>query len=220
MATPKAQRIGIWIIFIAMAIGGIGVYFVSILATNNDQALQTSQQEAYDKYMKDYEAYQKKVDAQGSELSSKYFADFSQYSDQVSAFDAEPANSELASEDLRVGDGELVDENTKFAAYYIGWNPSGKIFDQSIDGDKLKSPLPVADGLARASLISGWKEGMKGMHIGGVRVLTIPAAQAYGEHGSGDDIPANSPIRFVVMAIPLPEQFAQPAIPPELMTAR
>lgn len=220
MATPRSQRIGIWIILVAMVIGAVGVYFVAILANNNDQAKQSTQQQVYDEYMKKYEAYQAKVDAQGDVLSGQYYGDFSQYASKVGSFDAESANTTIASEDLKVGDGELIDDNTKFAAYYIGWNPSGKVFDQSIDGQKLKAPLAVADGLKNAGLISGWKEGMKGMRIGGVRILTIPAAQAYGEQGSGEDIPANSPIRFVVMAISLPEQFAQPSIPQELMTTQ
>ncbi len=220
MATPRAQRIGIWIILVAMVIGAVGVYFVAILANNNDQAQQSNQQDAYNKYMKEYEVYQAKVDAQGDVLSGQYYEDFSQYVSQVGVFDAESSNTEIASEDLKIGDGETVEETTKFAAYYIGWNPSGKIFDQSIDGQKLKAPLAIADGLKSASLITGWKEGMIGMQIGGVRLLTIPAAQAYGEQGSGQDIPANSPIRFVVMAIPLPEQFDQPPIPQQLMTAQ
>ncbi|NCU30297.1 hypothetical protein EOL73_00520 [Candidatus Saccharibacteria bacterium] len=218
MATPKSQRIVIWIILVAMVIGAVGVYFVAILANNNDQAQQLSQQQVYDKYMKEYEAYQAKVDAQGDELSGLYYEDFSQYATRVSSFDAESANTTISSEDLKVGDGEIIDDTTTFAAYYIGWNPSGKIFDQSIDGQRLKAPLPVADGLMSAGLITGWKEGMKGMRIGGVRLLTIPASQAYGAQGSGEDIPANSPIRFVVMAISLPEQFAQPSIPQQLMT--
>jgi len=96
-----------------------------------------------------------------------------------------------------------VTGTTVFAAYYIGWNPKGKVFDQSIDTttNTLKAPLDVATGLDSASLISGWKEGMKGMKIGGVRVLTIPSDKAYGETAQGDDIPANTPLKFVVMAI-------------------
>lgn len=220
MATPRSQRIGIWIILITMVIGAVGVYFVAILANNNDQSQQLSQQQAYEKYQKDYEAYQAKVDAQGDELSKTYFEQFSQYASQVAAFDATTSNTTLSSEDLKVGDGETIDDSTKFAAYYIGWNPSGKVFDQSIDGEKLKAPLAVADGLEKAGLITGWKEGMKGMKIGGVRLLTIPSEQAYGKQGSGEDIPADSPIRFVVMAVALPEQFPQPSMPPELMTIR
>jgi flagellar basal body-associated protein FliL len=36
MATPRAQRIGIWIITIVLFVGAVGMYFVMILANNND----------------------------------------------------------------------------------------------------------------------------------------------------------------------------------------
>ena len=48
------------------------------------------------------------------------------------------------------------------------------------------------------------------MKIGGIRELTIPAAKAYGDKGSGEDIPANTPIKFVVMAIPKPAEITPP----------
>ena len=50
------------------------------------------------------------------------------------------------------------------------------------------------------------------MKIGGVRELTIPSSQAYGETGSGDKIPANTPLKFVVMAIPPVEEIPTPQI--------
>lgn len=65
------------------------------------------------------------------------------------------------------------------AMYYIGWNPDGiKIFDQSIDGETLKSPLSL-DGVGVSDVIVGWK-GLLGMKVGGVRELTIPSDMAYG----------------------------------------
>ena len=48
----------------------------------------------------------------------------------------------------------------------------------------------------------GWYDGVEGMKIGGVREVTIPAGLAYGETGSGEDIPPNTPIKFLIMAIP------------------
>ncbi len=208
MATPTAQRVGIWVILIVMTIGAVGVYFVSILANDNDQRSTEQQQTAY-------ENYQKQVQTQAQSLSAQYYPTFSSYASRVGSFEKAPAQEQLRTEDLLVGTGEEVTDTTKFAAYYIGWNPDGKIFDQSIEGTSLKTPLSVADGLANASLIQGWKDGMKGMKIGGVRLLTIPSALAYKDAGSGADIPPQTPIRFVVMAIPLPEQIP---IPQELLS--
>lgn len=218
MATKKSQRWGILVILVALVIGTFGS-FAAMMIGNDTQTQEAARQQAlYAKYQEESKAYQAKLDAQGVELSKKYYEDFKQYSSQVGEFDRDSVK-ELKTEDLKVGDGAEITGTTKFATYYIGWNPKGKVFDQSIDGEALKSPLPVADGLDAAGLITGWKDGMKGMKIGGVRVVTIPSDLAYGEQSPGDDIPANTPLKFVIMAIPLPEQFAPPSIPNELMQA-
>ena len=111
-----------------------------------------------------------------------------------------------------VGDGDEVNDDTPVAMYYIGWNPTGIVFDQSINDGKLKAPRAVADGPANASVIEGWQKGLVGMKIGGVRELTIPSAMAYGEAGQGDDIPANTPLKFVVMAISPVEEVPMPQV--------
>lgn len=217
MATKRGQRIGIAIILAVTIIGTVGSFAVMILSQQN--ATQEAQQKQKD--LADYQAksaeYQKKLDAQAVELSGKYYGVISPYAARVATYDITANNKDLKTEDLAVGDGEEVTDTTKFAAYYIGWNPNGKVFDQSIKDGALKSPLPIADGLAKASLISGWKEGMKGMKIGGVREMTIPSDKAYGEQGQGDNIPPNTPLKFVVLAVPLPEQFEQPAYPKSLL---
>lgn len=202
MATTKFQRWGILTILIVTVVGTLGSFAVMILATKNQSADTAQQQAIYTKYQDTYTAYQTQLNAQASTLSDQYYATFSQYSSQVGTFDRDSVK-DLIKTDLVVGDGEEITGTTVFAAYYIGWNPKGKIFDQSIDTttSKLKAPLDVSTGLDGASLISGWKEGMKGMKIGGVRELTIPSDKAYGETAQGDDIPANTPLKFIVMAI-------------------
>ena len=56
------------------------------------------------------------------------------------------------------------------------------------------------------------------MKVGGVRELTIPSDLAYGETGSGDSIPANTPLKFVIMTIPTPTAIEQPMPSEELTT--
>ena len=68
-------------------------------------------------------------------------------------------------------------------------------------------------------MINGWKEGVIGMKLGGVRELTIPAAKAYGSQSAGDKIPANAPLKFVVMAIKA-DWIEQPKVPEILQRAR
>lgn len=216
MATSKIQRWGIMTILIVTVVGTLGSFAVMVLSMQNQQKLQAEYQKANSEYQAAQSAYKKKVEAQTNELSAKYYETFQQYSGQVGAFDVESVK-ELKTEDLTEGDGAVIDGKTKFAAYYIGWDANGNVFDQSIDGGKLKEPTVVADGLDQAGLIAGWKEGLKGMKIGGVRLLSIPSSKAYGESGSKDrngkqTIPANMPLKFVVMAIPQPEKIPQPDI--------
>ncbi len=217
MATSKTQRYGIMLILIVTVVGTIGSFAVMILATKNQAADAAKQQKLISDYQAKYKEYEGKVSAQGDELSKQYYEMFISYSSQVAAFDIDSVSA-LETEDMVVGDGEEITSTTKFAAYYIGWNPKGKVFDQSIDtaNAKLKAPLSVATGLDAASLIAGWKEGMKGMRINGVRLVTIPSDKAYGEQGQGDDIPPNTPLKFIVMAIPAPAEIKQPEIPTEL----
>lgn len=215
MATSKNQRLGIMAILVVTVVGTIGSFAVMVLSTQNQATESAAQQETLNAYQTANKAYQEKVDAQAAQLSAQYYETFNTYSSRVAAFDADTVK-EIGINDLLVGTGEDVTGTTKFAAYYIGWNPKGKVFDQSIDSSKLKAPIPIADGLDSAGLISGWKEALKGMKIGGVREITLPSDKAYGEQGSGDAIPPNTPLKFIVMAIPLPEQIPQPQVPASL----
>lgn len=189
MATPKSQRIGIWIIAIVMTIGTLGSFAVMVLANNNQQTSAARLKELMANY-------QSEVTMQSDKLSAQYFDTFSSYASRPAAYDAASV-TELATNDLKVGDGiEIKDGATNYSIYYIGWNPKGKVFDQSISGQKLKAPL------AGGQFVEGMNKGVVGMKLGGVREISIPAAQAYGATGSGADIPANTPIKFIVMAIP------------------
>lgn len=224
MATTKGQRIGIAVILAVTVIGTIGSFAVMILSQQEATKQQEQQQKDYAQYQKNVKDYKDKVAAQAKTLSDQYYGTFSPYASQVGEFNHDEAEKAgLQTNDLVVGDGEEVTDDTKFAAYYIGWMPNAKVFDQSIDTatNQLKSPIAIDEGLKNAQLIDGWKEGMKGMKIGGVRVLTIPSDKAYKEKGQQDSsgketIPANTPLKFVVMAIPKQETIAQPEYPASL----
>lgn len=204
MATTKSQRIGMWVITVVLAFGTIGSFFVMVLASKNSQIDANTAKAQQDKYNKIVADYQAKVDTQNSQLSAQYYPVISQFASQVGKYNADDVKS-LSTNDLKVGDGEEIKDGTKYSAYYIGWNPDGKIFDQSIDGQKLKAPIP-GEGL-----IQGWLDGVKGMKLGGVRELSIPADKAYGDKGAGDLIPPHTPIKFIVLAIPTPDQVPVPA---------
>jgi FKBP-type peptidyl-prolyl cis-trans isomerase FkpA len=205
MSTTRSQRLGIWIIAIVLTVGTIGSFFVVILANNNAQTDQSKQNQLSAEDQKKIADYQAKVNAQSNELSTQWYPVLSQFTGEVGAFNADDVKS-LETKDLKVGDGEEIKSDTQYSAYYIGWNPEGKIFDQSIDSGKLKAPI------AGSGLIQGWTDGVQGMKIGGVRLLTIPADKAYGDQGSGDLIPPHTPIKFVVLAIPTPTPIPTPSL--------
>ena len=211
MATTKGQRIGIWVIAGMMFLGTVGGFVAMMVAPGNEAKDQAAFKKAQDEYTKATDERKKKVEAQANELSQKYYGKFSEFSSRVSAFEAGDVK-ELVKEDLVEGEGAEVKDDTKLAVYYIGWNAKGEIFDQSIADGKLKAPLNM-NGPANTAVIQGWKEGLIGIKIGGVRELTIPANKAYGDKAQGDKIPANSPLKFVVMAIEKPADIPEPEMP-------
>lgn len=190
MATRKSQRIGIWVIAIVMTIGTIGSFAVMVLANDNAKKEQDAQQKLIAEM-------QKKADDEAKQLSTQYYSQFKPYESMPTAFDAAGVGDKVVTNDLKVGEGAELKADTKYQAYYIGWNPKGKIFDSSFNGETLKTPIDTS----QLSLIPGWSQGVVGMKVGGVREITIPSDLAYGEQGSGNDIPPNTPIKFIVMVI-------------------
>jgi FKBP-type peptidyl-prolyl cis-trans isomerase len=212
MATQKAQRIGIWIIAIVLTVGTLSGFVAIVLAPKNQATDQTKLAQLTSQYQTAQKDYQAKVDVQAASLSKQYYAELNQYSSRVSTFDKNSV-TKLSTVDLKVGDGAAITANSSFTAYYIGWNPSGVIFDQSIAIGALKAPFSVTPG----GVIKGWTDGTIGMKVGGIRELTIPSADAYGTAGSGATIPPNTPLKFVIMIIPTPDTIPQAAVPPELL---
>lgn len=205
MATPKKQRIGIWIIAAVMLVGTLGSFAIMVLANENAQVDQQQQQKLYDEYLKQLEEQQTKDDAAAKDLSAKYYPEFSQYKNAPAEFDKDSVGDTVTTKDLKVGDGALIEEGTKYKAYYIGWTPRGTVFDSSFEEDSLKTPINTAV----MSLIEGWNQGAIGMKVGGIREMTIPSDLAYGEQGSGDKIDPNTPIKFIVMIIETVAEEAQ-----------
>ena len=229
MATAKSQRIGIWIIALVLLAGTLGSFLVLILAPKNQATEQARIEKLESEYQVVYDEYQAKVDAINNkidtELSHQYFEEFHQQTSRIAAFDAGSVTG-LTTEDLKIGDGDVAADDSTYSVYYFGWNPSGKMFDSSFNEDQtaLGSPLDrqstgtwVFPGGNTGSVIGGWTEGIVGMKVGGIRELTLPADKAYGEQGSGEDIPANTPLKFVIMLIPTPDRSETEAIPqPEM----
>lgn len=212
MATSMGQRIGIWVIAGTLLLGTVGSFVAISLQNDNDATQQSRLNELTAAYQAEYTAYTEKVAAQTAELSAKYFEEVNSYASRPAAYDAASV-TELKTEDLKVGDGEVLTADSTFTAYYIGWNPTGKVFDQSISEGALLAPIEAGPQL----VITGWTEGAAGMRVGGIRELTIPADKAYGDTDRGEDIPANTPLKFIMFVIPTPEKIAEPQPSEELL---
>lgn len=102
-----------------------------------------------------------------------------------------PQVNELQIQDLTVGDGSEVKAGDTVNVDYVGAvAATGNIFQASKDFGQ-----PISFKLDQ--VIPGWRDGMVGMKVNGVRRLLIPAAQAYGANPpSGSGIPANADLVF------------------------
>ena len=205
--TPAWQRYSIWVILILTVVSTVALYVSSFLQTESNSEAQKKQSQV----LKKYQDYRKKVEEQAKELSAKYYDSFKEYEKAPVAFNA-ASIKELTKKDLK----EFTDSTTKFQAYYIGWKPDGTVFDGSFENGRLKSPVVFRKEGKKWGLIEGWSEGLKGMKVGGIRELSIPADKAYGAQGSVNQedssktIGPNTPLKFIVMLIPEFEEIPRP----------
>ena len=184
-------------VYIGIAVGGDG----------NDQQKADVDQNKVSELLKDYSDKKAAADEAAKPLSDKYLSELSEYRSEVKGYNAASVNdSDLTTTDLKKGDGSSIGDDTQYLAYYIGWCADESVFDSSFDDIEnptaLKTPLDPSAGL-----IEGWTSGVKGMKIGGVRELAIPSNLAYGD---SQEICGgkNSPLKFVVLAIPYDKKIA------------
>lgn len=111
---------------------------------------------------------------------------------ELAGIDTAPVD--LVVEDIVVGAGAEVGDASTVEIGYVGLLTDGTEFDSSWDGG---SSFSFAVGGGR--VIPGFDEGVRGMKVGGRRVLTIPAAEAYGAAGTPDGtVPPDATLIFVV----------------------
>jgi FKBP-type peptidyl-prolyl cis-trans isomerase FkpA len=108
--------------------------------------------------------------------------------------------SELVKNDDVPGSGNEADAGRQVTVHYTGWlydqakaDHKGKKFDSSRDHGE-----PFEFTLGQHEVIDGWDEGIKGMRVGGIRQLVIPASMGYGAHGSGENLPPGAALKFEV----------------------
>lgn len=96
----------------------------------------------------------------------------------------------VQTKDLVVGKGTAAKLTDTVTVHYVGSLYSdGSVFDSSWDGKPIAFPLN--------QVVPGFAQGIKGMKIGGRRIIVIPAALGYGP-ADQPGIPANSVLVFIV----------------------
>lgn len=108
------------------------------------------------------------------------------------------APEHLVVKDVKIGTGAEALVGNVIDVQYTGWifdpfaaDLHGKQFDSSVG-----RAAPFSFMLGVGSVIHGWDQGLVGMKVGGKRTLIIPSYLAYGEHGSGQDIPPGATLVF------------------------
>lgn len=103
------------------------------------------------------------------------------------------APTSLVVQPLIQGEGATVEAGQTILAHYSGWLWDGTPFDSS-----WTRGAPASFGIGGGQVIAGWDEGLVGQKVGSQVLLVVPPDKGYGAEGSGDTIPPNSTLVFVV----------------------
>ena len=113
----------------------------------------------------------------------------------------EDAITELTTTVLRKSKGRKLEDGDRLLVHYQGKLLNGEQFDASFDFSSFEQEegrTAFDFVLGAGQVIQGWEQGLNGQKLGEVLELKIPSELAYGEQGSGDTIPPNSPLIFTV----------------------
>ncbi|WP_406294291.1 FKBP-type peptidyl-prolyl cis-trans isomerase [Embleya sp. NBC_00888] len=104
------------------------------------------------------------------------------------------APTKLTVQPLIEGTGPVVQKGQTLVAQYTGaLFDKGTKFDSSWDHGGA-----TAFKIGVGQVVTGWDEGLVGQKVGSRVLLVLPPDKGYGAEGSGEKIPPNSPLVFVV----------------------
>lgn len=196
LKTSRKQRFFIGSIAVVMIFTIIASYALIVVGNNaSGRAANGLDQQVITAYYNQYNEKKKEL----NEVSAPSFDEFMKFKSEIKAFNEASANSDIVTvKDLKKGNGrKLGEEDYDYYAYYVGWCGDETIFDSTFDNtDNPTAFSGVLEG--SANMIQGWNDGIVGMHLGGIRKITIPGDLAYGD---SQEICGgyNKPLKFIVM---------------------
>ena len=104
-------------------------------------------------------------------------------------------SSGVYQKDITVGEGGVVAANDSVQIHYTGYLPNGTIFDTS----KQTNRKPLEFLVGKSVYLPAFESAVIGMQPGGVRLIVIPTALAYGPVGRAEaGIPPNTNLVFKI----------------------
>ena len=101
-----------------------------------------------------------------------------------------PAEDTVDMVDVEEGSGEVAGTGSTCTMSYTGTLKEG--------GSKFDSASKFTFTIGGGEVIKGWDIGVKGMRVGGKRLLTVPSKLGYGKRGSPPEIPGDAVLCFEV----------------------
>ena len=103
----------------------------------------------------------------------------------------------VAYRDLQVGSGEPVNDGDVVTVQLSGWvDKQGSANAAFLDTRREGHPLKFLVGTPQ--VMPGWNEGVRGMRVGGRRLLRIPPEMGLGARSFEDAVSANATLVFLV----------------------
>ena len=102
---------------------------------------------------------------------------------------AAPASETVTWQDIKVGEGPIAESGCQCTMSYTGTLKDGMKFD---------SAARFSFTIDAGEVIKGWDQGIKGMKVGGHRILNVPSKFGYGKRGSPPEIPGDADLTFDV----------------------
>jgi peptidylprolyl isomerase len=96
--------------------------------------------------------------------------------------------------DVKEGEGDALAADGTLECHYAGWLTNGESFDSSLSSGRSFTT-------ALDSVVAGWKVGLVGIKVGGIRRLYIPSELGYGKQGSGKKIGPDQDLVFEVKCL-------------------